>query len=170
MYKVLIIDDEPLMRKSLKTVIRWEECGCFICGEAGSGEEGVATIDSLRPDIVITDIKMNDLSGLDMLENCVEMLKNSKLIVVTGYRDFDYAKKALDLNVFGFLLKPVDVDEITSVIKKAVYELDIQAQSIKKIDNLKNKKHEICFSYWRVKRNWKSDLLRIGRYGLSCHH
>jgi len=136
-YKVLIVDDEPLMRKGLKTVIKWEECGCFICGEAGNVEEGSDAICRLKPDIVITDIKMYDLSGLDMLEQCGEMLKESKLIVVTGYREFDHAKKALNLNVFGFLLKPIDLNEMTSVVKKAVYELDLQKENRLKADSLK---------------------------------
>ena len=93
MYKVLLIDDEPIIRKGLKNTIPWESYGCSVCGEAADGIEGLDKIKELKPEIIITDIRMPGMNGLDMIENIHEVLPGSKVIILTGYRDFETPKK-----------------------------------------------------------------------------
>ena len=125
-YKVLLIDDEPIIRKGLKNIINWDEFGCEVCGEARDGYEGLSMIEEICPDIVITDIKMPEMTGLEMIGEISGSHCNMKVIVLTGFRDFEYVKEALILGAFDFLLKPTKLKDIKRVITRAVNELDIQ--------------------------------------------
>ena len=125
-YKVLLIDDEPIIRKGLKNIINWDEFGCEVCGEAQDGYEGISMIDKICPDIVITDIKMPEMTGLEMLGEINETHCTMKVIVLTGFRDFEYVKEALILGAFDFLLKPTKLKDIKRVVTRAVKELGIQ--------------------------------------------
>lgn len=118
MIKVLIVEDESLIRKGLVHTIDWTEMDCAIAGEAADGEEGLAKITELRPELVITDIKMPVLSGVDMLQSAGEIYDFEK-IILTGYGEFEYAKKAIKLKVIDYLLKPIDEDKLKEAILKA---------------------------------------------------
>lgn len=120
MFKVLIVDDEPVIRKGIKNVIDWESMGCAICGEASDGIEGMDMIKELRPDIVITDIKMPGVDGLEMIRETKEIIPDGKIIILTGFRDFEYLQEAIKLGAFDYLLKPSKIPDITSIIKRAV--------------------------------------------------
>lgn len=134
MFKVIIIDDEPMVRKGLVTVINWEQLGCQVVAEAASGVEGMVLIESLRPDIILTDIQMPEIDGLTMIRNVKSLVEHSKIIILTGYRDFDYIHEAMQLGAFDYLLKPSKLDEIVKIIKKAVIELKyvLQHEAVKK--------------------------------------
>jgi len=123
MFKVMIIDDEPIIRKGIKNILNWEKFDCEICAEAADGEEGKILIEKYRPDILITDIRMPGTDGLKMISKVKELIPDCKIIVLTGYRDFDYVQEALKLGVFDFILKPSKIEELTTVIHKAVGEL-----------------------------------------------
>ena len=125
-YKVLLIDDEPIIRKGLKNIINWEQFNCEVCGEAQDGYEGLTMIEKHSPDIVFTDIKMPEMSGLEMLDEINQAQNNMKFIVLTGFRDFEYVKEALILGAFDFLLKPTKLADIKKVVARAVNELDMQ--------------------------------------------
>ena len=124
MYKVLIIDDEPIIRKGLSSIINWSQLGCEICGEAQDGIKGQEMIISLKPDIILTDIRMPRADGFTMMREVKEIVPQSKIIILTGYRDFNYAQEAIKLGAFDFLLKPTKIEEITNVIKRTVKALD----------------------------------------------
>jgi len=123
MFKVMIIDDEPIIRKGIKSILNWKKFGCEICAEASDGEEGKILIERYRPDILITDIRMPGLDGLKMINEVRDLIPDCKIIVLTGYRDFDYVQEALKLGVFDFVLKPSRIEELTSIIQRAVDEL-----------------------------------------------
>ena len=123
MFKVMIIDDEPIIRKGIKSILNWKKFGCEICAEASDGEEGKILIERYRPDILITDIRMPGLDGLKMINEVRDLVPECKIIVLTGYRDFDYVQEALKLGVFDFVLKPSRIEELTSIIQRAVDEL-----------------------------------------------
>jgi len=137
MYKVLLIDDEPIIRKGLKNTIPWESYGCAVCGEAADGIEGLDRIKELKPEIIITDIRMPGMNGLDMIENIHETLPGSKVIILTGYRDFEYAKKAIQVGAFDFLLKPSDLEAMGKSICRAVESLDFARRRQKVLDDMK---------------------------------
>jgi two-component system, response regulator YesN len=117
--KIFLVDDEPLIRQRLKETIPWEKIGCEIVGEANNGLEAIDLIYQVNPDIIITDIRMPGLSGLELIEQLKNKLENVKFILLTGYSDFKYAQCAVKLGVFDFILKPTDELEILEVIARA---------------------------------------------------
>lgn len=123
MFKVMIIDDEPIIRKGIKNILNWKKFDCEVCAEASDGEEGKALIEKYRPDILITDIRMPGIDGLKMINDVKEIIPDCKIIILTGYRDFDYVQEALKLGVFDFVLKPSKIEELTTVVGRAVDEL-----------------------------------------------
>lgn len=124
MYKVVIIDDEELIRDGLKNVVPWNDLGCEIAAEASNGIEGIEVIKRVHPDIILTDIKMQGADGLTMLEKTINIAENAKILIITGYRDFDYARKAIRLGAFDYLVKPTSMDSLISCIKAMTRELD----------------------------------------------
>lgn len=123
MYKVLIIDDEEIIREGLKTVIDWDSLGCKVIGEASDGDEGLEMLSSMQPDIVITDIRMPGLNGLEMISKLKKHKHECKIIILSGFRDFEYAQQAVKLGAFRFLLKPTNTKEIIQSIEEAIIEL-----------------------------------------------
>jgi two-component system response regulator YesN len=137
MFKVLIVDDEPIIRKGLKNIINWKNFDCEVCGEASDGLDGYEIINRQLPDIIITDIKMPEVDGLSMLRDIKATVPDSKIIILTGYRDFDYVHEALKLGAFDFILKPSKIEELTAVISRAVKELRFQKERSEEIEKLK---------------------------------
>lgn len=119
MFKVLLVDDEPNVRMGIKMMIPWEDIDCEIIGEAEDGDDGLSKIMISRPDIVIADIKMPGKTGIEMTEAAKALGFKGKVIILSGYSDFSYAKTAISLGVENFILKPVDEDELTEAIKAA---------------------------------------------------
>ncbi len=123
MIKVVIIDDEEIIREGLRKIIDWNSMNCEIIGEAEDGEDGLELINSLQPDIIVTDIRMSSKSGLEMISEIKSIKEDCRIIILTGFRDFEYAREALKLGAFRYLLKPSKVDEITQAIKDALKEI-----------------------------------------------
>lgn len=126
LYKVIIIDDEPIIRKGIRNIIDWKQLNCSVCAEAGDGRSGLELISRLEPDILITDIKMPGMDGIAMIREIKQSVPHCKVIILTGYRDFDYARQAVKFGAFDFLLKPSKIEELNSVLRRAVEELDSQ--------------------------------------------
>lgn len=133
MYKVLLIDDEVFIREGMRTIIPWGEYGCEIVGEAEDGEEGIEKIIQLKPDIVISDIRMPKKSGLDMIAEVKSINQNIQIIILTGFRKFEYAQQAIRLGVLRFLLKPSKLEEIKEALDMAIKQLDALPESSRPI-------------------------------------
>lgn len=116
MRKVVIIDDEPIIVEGLSRTIEWERWNLRVAGLAYDGKEGLEVIRRERPDIVITDICMPNLDGLKMLAALKSEFPYMQVSILTGYRDFNYAKEAIKLGVSRFLLKPSKIDEVNEAI------------------------------------------------------
>ena len=101
MIKVLVVEDEDLIRQGLKLTTTWSDFGSEIIGEAADGEEGREMILRLKPDLVITDIKMPKLSGLEMIESLQDEI-SCEYIILSGYDEFAYAKRAMRMGVRGY--------------------------------------------------------------------
>lgn len=123
MYKVLIVEDEDIIRKGLIFMVDWLKVNCVVAGEAADGQEGLAKIKEIQPDIVITDVKMPFKDGLQMLEESIDSF-GYEAIIVSGYSEFEYAKKAITLNVTEYLLKPIDFDHLYQTIKKLTDKIE----------------------------------------------
>ncbi|MCH4886192.1 response regulator [Acidaminobacter sp. JC074] len=138
MFKVVIIDDEPIVRKGIINIIDWASLGCQVVSEASNGLEGMEIIRQYKPDIILTDINMPEIDGLEMIRNTLDIIPWSKIIILTGYREFDYIQEALKLGASEFLLKPSKIDEITTAVKKACLELEYKNRRDENIQALKD--------------------------------
>lgn len=114
MYKVMIIDDEFYFREALKVSIPWEELGLEVCGEAKNGKDALEKVADLNPDIMIVDINMPIIDGLEFIQSVKETGIESKFIILTGHSEFNYAKQAVQLGVNNYILKPVNEEELIS--------------------------------------------------------
>lgn len=119
--KIVIIEDETLIRRGLILTIPWEKYGCIVVGEARNGIQGKKIIEKLKPDIVITDVRMPEMDGITMIR---ELLQNSKVeceyIIISGYNEFEYAQQAVRLGVKDYLLKPVGDEEFAKTLTSVV--------------------------------------------------
>jgi two-component system response regulator YesN len=118
MLSLLIVDDEPIIREGLRRIIDWEKIGFTVCGEASNGGEGLTMACRMKPDLIIVDIKMPVMDGLKMLEELRSQQLQSKAIILTAYSDFQYARKAIELGVESYVLKPIDEDELLGKVLK----------------------------------------------------
>ncbi|MCQ2591532.1 MAG: response regulator [Treponema sp.] len=137
MLKFLIADDEENIRKGLKCIIDWEACGFKFCGEASNGKDAVSQIIDLQPDLVILDIKMPGLTGIDVLNQIMSYFTQKNLpvpafIILSGYSDFEYAKNAINLGAKAYLLKPVDEDELQKTVTAIGKEI-LESRNLKEI-------------------------------------
>jgi len=117
MYKVIIIDDEDIIVQGLKKVVNWAKYGCEVVATASDAKSGAQAIRENSPDILFTDIKMPNMDGLTMLAGLKGEFPNMQITVLTGYRDFEYAKRALHLGVTRFLLKPSKMNELEEALQ-----------------------------------------------------
>lgn len=123
MYKVVIIDDEPIIVEGISRMISWDNFRCRIVATANDGTEGAEMIRKYAPNIVITDIAMPDQDGLTMIAGVKSEFPDMEISILTGYRKFEYAQKALHLGVTRFLLKPSSLEEIEEAIRTMVQNL-----------------------------------------------
>lgn len=124
MYKVVIIDDEPIIVEGLGKSVDWNRFDCVVAGMALNGEEGMKLIKETKPDIVFTDIRMPCMDGLTMIAAIRSEFPGTQIAILTGYRDFDYAQRAISLGVTRFLLKPSKMDEIMEALSVMTAKLD----------------------------------------------
>lgn len=117
MYKVVIIDDEDIIVQGLQKVVNWAKYNCEVVATASDAKSGAQAIRENVPDILFTDIKMPNMDGLTMLAGLKGEFPNLQITVLTGYRDFEYAKRALHLGVTRFLLKPSKMNEIEEALQ-----------------------------------------------------
>ena len=133
MLKVMIVDDERIIRYGIVSMVHWEKLGLKLVGEASEGREGYELFLKKRPNIVITDLKMPGLNGLEMIRKIKELDDNIKFIILSGYEDFSYAKEAIHLGVSEYLLKsdlmPEDIEQILFKIVQEIKEYDIRSSA-----------------------------------------
>lgn len=142
MFKVLIVDDEEIIREGLRSAVDWEAMECKVVGEAEDGDEGLEMVASLLPDIVFADIRMPGLNGLDMISEIKKLKHECKIIILTGFRDFEYAQEAVRLGAFRFLLKPTKKEELMLSIEDAIKEIRKLRSEHDLLKNLRKKVKE----------------------------
>ena len=131
MINVLIVDDEPFIRQGLKILIDWEEYGFKITGEAANGKEAIRLLKIDNYDLIITDIKMPEVDGMELVKYVREhKSKDLKIIILSGYYEFEYAKQAIRYNVVDYILKPIQKEELIKVLLgfKEVYKKEIKKE------------------------------------------
>ncbi|NNU78657.1 response regulator transcription factor [Clostridium estertheticum] len=123
MYKLLIADDEPRIRKGLRNALNWYEFNIEVVGEAEDGEIALNQTEKLKPDIIFLDICMPFLNGLELIRKLNEKDQNCIIIIITGYDEFEYMHEALKLKTFDYLLKPVPKEVLIDTVNKAIQEI-----------------------------------------------
>ena len=118
MLKVLVVDDEPMERKGIMLGVDWASMDCIIVGEAANGEEGLAAAMRYDPNLIITDVRMPKMDGLEMLKALRETGNQAHVILLTAYSDFEYARMALQHNADDYLVKPFDNQDLLAAIRK----------------------------------------------------
>ena len=123
MIKILIVDDEKWTRETIKEFGHWEQYGIEVMGEAADGQEALRFIEQKSPDIVITDMKMPGIDGRELLRIVAERYPQIKLIVASGYDDFNYMHQAILSKVNEYLLKPINAKELNLALEKCTNEV-----------------------------------------------
>lgn len=145
MWKLLIADDEPKIRKGLRNSLNWAEIGVEIIGEAEDGEIALEIVRSKHPDIILLDICMPFINGLQLIEKVKQEYDECIMIVVTGHDEFSYARQALRLGVFDYVLKPVSREQLYNVVIKAIDE----------INSIKNRNKYYKWAQNQLSQNYK---------------
>lgn len=126
MYKVFIVEDEIVVREGIKNNIRWADEGFTVVGDESDGELAYPLILKERPDILITDIKMPFMDGLELSRLVKKEFPNIKIIIISGYSDFSYAQKAIDIGISEYILKPVTSSKVIDAVKNAAQAIEKQ--------------------------------------------
>lgn len=146
MYKVVIVEDEEIIRKGLVFGIDWTEFNCSVVSEARNGVEGIAAIKDHDPDIVIVDINMPVMDGLEMVRQTYDKYDYSA-IILSGYSNFEYAQRAIEFGVLGYLSKPIDMKDFKEAVRRSIRERQVKylvdqkiamKQGMQKIDLFEN--------------------------------
>lgn len=137
MYKVVLVDDEILTREAISENTPWEEAGFILTGTAENGRDAISVIESVHPELVITDITMPVMDGLDLSKYIKEKYPSTSVIIISGYNEFEYAKRALSYGVMEYLLKPFTPDEFLGVLNKAREELAKRITEEEQIETLR---------------------------------
>lgn len=117
--KMVIVDDEPILLQGLLHTYDWEKMGFQVAGSAQSGEQAIKVIEEVKPHVVLTDIRMKQITGLMVMEEIQKTDLDCVFIVLSAYRDFDYAQQACDLGAFAYLLKPIEEEKLQETMQSA---------------------------------------------------
>lgn len=126
MYKVLIVDDEDTIVRGLIKIMPWEKYNCEVVGAAENGEDAIKMIRKIKPDILFTDISMPQVDGLNMIEAIRKEYPNMQISILSGYSEFDYAKRAIALGVVRYILKPSTYDELEESLSTMINNIKEQ--------------------------------------------
>ncbi|KYG26592.1 response regulator transcription factor [Alkalihalobacillus trypoxylicola] len=139
MWKVVIVDDDEKVLRGMKKIIPWQELDCEWIGEARDGEEGFALIKQLNPDIVISDIYMPVKNGIEMIKQLRENHYDGKIVILSGYSEFEHARQAVRLRIDDYLTKPASIDTIRSVFSAIVEQLEEDQMNSVQVAELREK-------------------------------
>ena len=128
-YRILLVDDEVHICQLIQHLVNWEELGAELCGMAHDGVEAYEMIQSLHPHIVLSDIRMSGMDGIDLLEKIRNAGFDCAFILISGYRQFRYAQRAIQLGVIDYLVKPIKKKELNAAIRKSIQALQEQEES-----------------------------------------
>lgn len=144
MYKLLVVDDEALVREAIREQMNWNNLGFECIGDCEDGLEALRFIERRQPDVVLTDIYMPFMNGIELAQELHVRYPAIKVVILTGYEEFDYAQQALKLKVADYILKPVTADELGNVLQKLKTDMDIARQQKQDYERLQH----------QLKKNW----------------
>ena len=157
LYKIMIVDDEAEVRQAIARKIDWRAVGFEIVADAENGRDALEKAETLELDVVLTDIKMPFMDGLELGAELARRKPNLKLIVFSGFDEFEYAKEAIKLNVVEYVLKPVNAAELTAILDRVRGTLDAEIEQRRNIRQLTQAYQE---SLPLLREKFLLDLLR----------
>lgn len=153
MLRVLLVDDEPFILQGIKMLIDWEQEGFEIAGMAANGKEAIAFLEQEEVDLIIADIRMPEMTGLELLETIKrEKLSNAYFVILSGYADFEYARRAMQNECTEYLLKPIDREMLLKLLEK-VYTMRSQDRELDKKQKRAGK--SLLFQKCNCTDSWK---------------
>ena len=156
MYSVFAVDDEPIVLEGIRSKIDWEGSGFTFAGEATDGEIALSMIHEIKPDILITDIKMPFMDGLQLAEAIKKTQPWIKIIILSGHDEFDYAKKAISIGIEDYLLKPFTPDELLTSLNKTASQIDKERKQLSDISRLRE---ELKSNETLIKKEFLNNLV-----------
>ena len=156
MYSVFAVDDEPIVLEGIRSKIDWEGSGFTFAGEATDGEIALSMIHEIKPDILVTDIKMPFMDGLQLAEAIKRTQPWIKIIILSGHDEFDYAKKAISIGIEEYLLKPFTPEELLASLNKAAAQIDKERKQLSDISRLRD---ELKSSEALIKKEFLNNLV-----------
>ena len=131
-YTVVVADDEEEIRRSLVRRVKWEEIGFEVVGEAENGADALELVEKLEPDLLLTDIKMPFLSGIELARAVREVRPMVQIAFLSGFDDFTYAQQAIQYNIVSYMLKPISAKEIEAELIKIKKAMDQRVEEFTK--------------------------------------
>lgn len=156
MIRVMLVDDEAIVRRGIRESIDWKKYGVLIAGEASNGAAALEKIQETDPDIVITDIRMPLMDGLEFAEKLREVKEHVKIVIISGYEDFTYAKHALKIGVKDYILKPVSNEEVIAAVIKLKKEIESERKDKEKITDSRSLLNK---NYFHIKSKFIRNLI-----------
>ncbi|MBQ6406695.1 MAG: response regulator [Butyrivibrio sp.] len=175
MIKVMIVDDEKYVRMGIKNDTDWALIGCEVVAEASNGEMALELAGQFRPDLVISDIKMPKMDGIELAGRLLEKYPDTKVIFLTAYNEFEYARQAVRLGVSDYLLKPFHDGELEGAIQRLLHlhpnasaaqaELENEMIPLKRKEEIENRYVQAAIEY--IEKNYSDKDFSIGKLSES---
>lgn len=158
MIRVLLVDDEQFIRQGLRQLVDWEKYGCQIMAEAENGMDAIRILEEMDIDLVFVDIRMPGMTGIELISYVQSnMHRQVRFVILTGYAEFEYARKALQMKVIDYMLKPVQEEQLVGILKKV--NLDYQRQQQEQ-----QEKYEFHISQVLIGKFSEENLVQVKRY------
>lgn len=165
MLRVVLVEDEEMIREGLINSIDWRSSGFEVAGDAEDGEEGLKLVRALRPDVVITDIRMPFMNGLELTEIIKQEFPQIAVIIISGHDEFEYAKRALRSGVKDYVLKPIEVEPFISILQAIKMDFDLDKIQQMKYERLEEKVEESL----TIRREKKLNQVLFGNINTDYH-
>ena len=175
MIKVMIVDDEKYVRMGIKNDTDWALIGCEVVAEASNGEMALEMAGQFRPDLVISDIKMPKMDGIELAGKLLEKYPDTKVIFLTAYNEFEYARQAVRLGVSDYLLKPYQDGELEGAIQRLLHlhpnapaaqtQLEHELIPLKRKEEIENRYVQLAIEY--IEKNYSDRDFSIGKLSES---
>lgn len=167
LYRIMLVDDEEEVRKGIIRKIDWENLGFQVVGDAENGQDALEKIEQLEPDVIMTDIRMPYMDGLTLSARIRQKYPSIKILIFSGYDDFEYAQQAIKLNVTEYILKPVNVEELTEILNRVRENLDEEIEQRRNVHLLRERYRS---SLPIIRELYLNDLVRGNvRTGIEEH-
>lgn len=167
MYKVMIIDDEMAIRKLMRLRIDWSEFHMKIAGEAASGIEAINSIDEIKPDICFVDIRMPFMDGIEFSKIAIKRYPNLKIIILTAYDDFSYARQCIGIGICEYQLKPIVKSSIHEILGRIKGELDLAIKDQFEQTEIDDSNTSVIQIMEYIQTNYQMPDLNLGKVAME---